>query len=84
MKNKKIFSLVLICMMMVSIIFSGTDVSAARKTGLKVGYKGKTITLYKNFRGDSHKNTVSLKTVQKVWGKGKPKKMTGHTSVLTC
>lgn len=74
MKNKKIFSLVLICMMMVSIIFSGTDVSAAQKAVLKVGYKGKTVTLMKNLK-DSHKNNVSLKTVQKAWGKGKKKKM---------
>ncbi len=80
MKDKKIFSLVLICMLMVSIIFSGTDVSAARKAGLRVTYKGKTVTLYKNPRRDSHKNTVSLRTVQKAWGKGRSKKMTGCTT----
>lgn len=76
---KKIFSLVLICMLMASIIFSGTDVSAAQKPVLKVAYKGKTVTLVKNLK-DSHKNNVSLKTVQKAWGKGKAKKMTGYTT----
>lgn len=81
MKNKKIFSLVLICMMMVSIIFSGTDVSAAQKAVIKAGYKGKTVTLMKNLK-DSHKNNVSLKTVQKAWGKGKAKKMTGFTTYI--
>lgn len=74
MKDKKIFSLVLICMLIVSIIFSGTDVSAARKAGLRVTYKGKTVTLLKTPQ-DSHKNTVSLKAVQKAWGKCKTKKV---------
>lgn len=59
MKDKKIFSLVLICMLMVSIIFSGTDVSAARKAGLRVTYKGKTVTLLKTPQ-DSHKRCIKL------------------------
>lgn len=67
MKNRRLFSFVLICVLLVSIVFGGTDVSAKSKVALKVTYKGKTVTLIKNNK------KVSIKSVQKAWGQGNPK-----------
>lgn len=63
--TKKLFPVALICALIISIIFSSTNVSAGSKFFLEVGYKGKTVTLFNG------KKRTSLKTVQKAWGKSK-------------
>lgn len=77
MKTKKIFSLTLICMMLVSIIFGSADVSAKAKKSLKVTYKGKTVTLVKDIINNAGRNkSITLAKCEKAWGKAK-KKNTG-------
>lgn len=87
MKTKKLFSLTLICMLLVSIIFSGTDVSAKSKMALKVTYKGKTLTLVDNFKENSfgRSSNVTFKKCEKAWGKPKKKKSSdvGNTTNYT-
>lgn len=79
MKTKKIFSLTLICMLLVSIIFGGTNVSANAKKSLKVTYKGKTITLSQNFNVDKYgrNKNITFAKCEKAWGKAKKVKSGG-------
>lgn len=74
MNTKKIFSFTLICMLLVSIIFGGTDVSAMAHS-LKVTYKGKTVALVKSFHGNEYgrNSSITFAKCEKAWGKAKKK-----------
>lgn len=76
MKTKKIFSFTLICMLLVSILFGGTDVSAKANRLLKVTYKGKTVALVKNYNVNEYgrSKSITLAKCEKAWGKAKKKK----------
>lgn len=86
MKSRRLFSFALICVLLVSIIFGGADVSAKSKVALKVTYKGKTVTLIKDndeiIKNPVTYKKVSIKNVQKAWGKGSSKttKLSGTTT----
>lgn len=81
MKTKKLFSLALVCALLVSVVFGGTDVSAKSKVPFKVTYKGKTVTLVEDYNtlGQNTKR-VSLQKVKKAWGKCKTKKESACTT----
>lgn len=76
MNTKKISSFTLICMLLASIIFGGTDVSAKANKSLKVTYKGKTVALVKNYNVNEYgrSNSVTFAKCEKAWGKAKKKK----------
>lgn len=73
MKTKKVFSLALICMLLASIMFGGTDVSAKPSRSLKVTYKGKTVTLEKTSGSDKRgrNKDITVAKCEKAWGKAK-------------
>lgn len=74
MKTKRIFSLTLICMLLLSVAFGSVSVSAKGKLQpMKVAFKGKTVTLFKDTLPTAKNQCATMKKVQKAWGKGKKK-----------